>query len=710
MKKYILIFFLFFIQLNAVESLYESQPNIIFKYNEIKEKVNNYNSIIIFNKSILLIEEKKYELAIKELKGIINNKELDLQIKVNLGIAYYKLNNKNQSLIYLNSLINKKVLKKNPYIYLIASYYKSLIKKDDLILINSLYKYENLENKLDKENINYLASNLYIYLKQYKKAFKYEQKIKANPIRKIVLLLRLDKYEDALIELNKYKNNEFLIKKEKDILIWLNIYIQIKRKNNVLLKDAIFELDERIMNSEEFDINKRFPLNIKLKNIFKSNFKLSRKDHINILFYYIPYIFNKTKTTNSEEYIFKGKKKLIELNKELNYNKNLLKNINKDPLIKIEEMNKIKIDKAYQYFNKGLMYLHVYDYRKAYINIKKASFFDRDNSLYSLIALLNLELLNIKENPKIITRYKNTILRKRVKETYNSLLSFYLYDIYLKKDILNTSSFQKIKEKRLKEFDNRFPKNKINNFKFLKSLKEKGIYKANIKYIKTQKEPFGFLLKNIQENKGELYNLFFRNSIHFMNQPFIVSDLYFRYVANKRELSKIKFNFNKTDLLINSPSFYKNIILYNILETPEKSIKLLDELFDKYNIESEYFHWLFYYSYLKIENNFKDKNNNKVVIYNNELIKLHKKLKHQEILKKYNKEYNKKSNDDELNSKITLSLLNFIYKSNNASYLSGLYLLNELKLKGILVYLLKNFEDDKLEIGIDNLDLLFEEF
>lgn len=65
--------------------------------NDILENKNNFNYMIEFEKSLKLIKEKKYDIAIKNLENIINIKSDFVGAYINLGICYQNINDINNS-------------------------------------------------------------------------------------------------------------------------------------------------------------------------------------------------------------------------------------------------------------------------------------------------------------------------------------------------------------------------------------------------------------------------------------------------------------------------------------------------------------------------------------------------------------------------------------------------------------------------------------
>ena len=135
MKKVLLIFILIFfsIKLFAKNDIIESQPEILFKYNKLKKNQENFKLQIEFNKAILLLEKAEYTKAIKVLKE--TSEILKIPSFLNIGIAYYKLNQIENALLYLNNIFEyKESALSNTYEYISACYYLYQIKKDLVFL------------------------------------------------------------------------------------------------------------------------------------------------------------------------------------------------------------------------------------------------------------------------------------------------------------------------------------------------------------------------------------------------------------------------------------------------------------------------------------------------------------------------------------------------------------------------------------------------
>jgi len=104
LKKVVLLIFISFfsLYLQAKEDNIDSQPEILFKHDKLKKNQEKFRLQVEFNKAILLLEQGKYKKSIKILKE--TSSILKIPSFLNIGIAYYKLNQIENALLYLNNI------------------------------------------------------------------------------------------------------------------------------------------------------------------------------------------------------------------------------------------------------------------------------------------------------------------------------------------------------------------------------------------------------------------------------------------------------------------------------------------------------------------------------------------------------------------------------------------------------------------------------
>ena len=90
--------------LYANEDLIESQPEIIFQFEKLKQSQENLALQIDFNKAVLHLSKNEYNEAIDLFKKTSNI--LEVPSYLNMGIAYYKLDSIDNAIVYLNKFID----------------------------------------------------------------------------------------------------------------------------------------------------------------------------------------------------------------------------------------------------------------------------------------------------------------------------------------------------------------------------------------------------------------------------------------------------------------------------------------------------------------------------------------------------------------------------------------------------------------------------
>ncbi len=88
---------LFFSNLHGVDGkTTESQPQILFEHENLKEAQNRRELLIKFNTAVLYLEQEEYVHAIKLFKQ--SSQILKIPSYLNKGIAFYKLGSINNAL------------------------------------------------------------------------------------------------------------------------------------------------------------------------------------------------------------------------------------------------------------------------------------------------------------------------------------------------------------------------------------------------------------------------------------------------------------------------------------------------------------------------------------------------------------------------------------------------------------------------------------
>ncbi len=202
---------IFSISLFAKQDLIDSQPEILFKYDQLKKNQEKFKLQVEFNKAILLLEQEEYKKAIIILKN--TSKIIKVPSFLNIGIAYYKLKQYKNALLYFENIYNyNEASFLNTYSYLASCYYLYEIKNDKKYLekiVNITKKYKKIS-----EHSKRILVDTYILLKNYEKALKILDSMKfPMNLKKAILYLKIKDYKKAELFLEQSKEKTFNQKK-----------------------------------------------------------------------------------------------------------------------------------------------------------------------------------------------------------------------------------------------------------------------------------------------------------------------------------------------------------------------------------------------------------------------------------------------------------------------------------------------------------------
>jgi len=314
-KIYNLLFIILILPLVSFsnEGKIDSQPEILFKYDKLKENQEKLRLQVEFNKAILLLEKEEYKKAIETFK--VTSELLKVPSFLNIGIAYYKLGQIDNALLYLNNIYDyKEAIYSDTYSYISASYYLYLIKKERKYLetiVNITKKFKTLT-----EHSKRLVVDTFILLKDYELALKILETMEfPMNMKKALLHLKLKDYTKAERYLQRAKEESYN-QSRTNLILWLMVYRDLKANNIQKLLDRLKELEKV---KDTFKVNQEYPLKIffnKAKYTPKEylNFvtKFDKDRKIDFLFYFAPFVFS-DKQENlydiSKKFIFNSEQK-----------------------------------------------------------------------------------------------------------------------------------------------------------------------------------------------------------------------------------------------------------------------------------------------------------------------------------------------------------------------------------------------------------------
>ena len=640
MKILIFVYILFY-NMYAIEiPAYESQSNILKKNKFIKKQLSQYESKTQFNIAVLYLEQEKYLKAIKIFK--VTAKKLKVESFLNIAIAYYKLKSNNNSFLYLNKLYNLNNLsKQNIYAYTSTCYYLYQITKDRKYITSLLEALKNKKIKKQSENTRLLLVNTYIILKQYKKAIKVLRTLhEYNYLKLALLYIKAKEYQSAEIYIQRALNQTKDEKSTNDI-IWFAIFNDLKTNNIAKLKDHIDLVEDRF---DEFKLNKRMNLRIyfnKDKYTTKQYFDLvntfSKQRKIDMLFYFVPFIFSDKKELKQDStyaFILKDINSIESLDNMIQYNKKFTNIVKNDPIVRATKLqkqidNKTKI-KSYEYYNLALSYAQIFDYKNANKYFYKAYLLKKSNKLYSALTLVSALRADIKINKKLKGELKDNLLSSIGQYNY---FGHYIYKIIFNKNYKLEDENISLKDKKtvfyraLHFIENKNKKDNTNEENLL-------IYDG--------KDPLVFLFRTIIQRKDESnYNYISRlqdylpkhYNDYFLKGPLVITEYYIDIIKAIGIFKKVNFKIAND----NSPTYLRTKALINLYDGyPTHSIKILEKLKEEYNLNDKYTYNLLIASYL--------------------------------------------SANDYPNASATLTMMQFDLKDENARFLNGVQLLQDLKL------------------------------
>lgn len=662
MKKivFLTLISIFSLSLFAKEDIIDSQPEILFKYDNLKKNQEKFRLQVEFNKAILLLEQGKYKKAIDILKE--TSKILKIPSFLNIGIAYFKLGQKENALLYLNNIYDfTEAAYSNKYSYISACYYLFQLEKDVKYLetiVEVTRKYKSLS-----EHSKRLLVDTYIILKDYEKALKVLDAMDfPMHLKRAMLYLKIKDYSSAERFLEKAKNNTYNQARIDEIL-WLMVYRDLKSNQLEKLKEHIALINDRKSN---FKTNSTYPLQIFFnKNKFTSKqylkfvTKFNENRKIDFMFYFAPFIFSDNEEILydiSKGFIFKDKQNVQSLEEMVSYNSKFIDIIQEDPIIRVSKLKSfIREDSnSYIYYNLALCYAQINDFHNAYKYFSKAYKLNPGNKLYSTMTIISANKINKKL--KDIEYIQSNIKSKNGMYKYFGQM---LYKIFLDPELVIDIEPENYKSTIF-----------YKSMDYLVKLEEDKIDKTHPLFLEHYKDPLVYLMKATIRKKDENDYKYFsrlqdniplRINNNFLEGPLVVTQFYI-------DLLKAIGLFYKADLSIDgkqSPSYLRTKALRDLHnQKPEETIKTLESLQRQYKLEDKYTMYLIVAALLEAN--------------------------------RYN------------DASIQISLIKAILNDSGADFLTGVQLIQDLKLNSASQYFKEPYLDSLIDFRLDGFDKLLE--
>ena len=481
-------------------------------------------------------------------------------------------------------------------------------------------------------------------------------------LKKAMLYLKLNKYLEAERFLEKAKNNTYNYEKINQIL-WLMVFRDLKANQVEKLKEHLSEINNR---KDNFKINLKYPLEIFFnKNKFTAQqylefiTKFNKDRKIDFMFYFAPFIFSDNEEIlydTSKGFIFKDKQNVKSLEEMVSYNSKFIDIIQEDPITRVSKLKEyIKEDSySYIYYNLALCYAQISDFHNAYKYFSKAYKLNPGNKLYSIMTIISANKID-----KKLRDYE--YIEQNIKSK-NGMYKYFGQMLY--KIFLNSEATVK--------YDPLNYKNTIfyKSLDYLGKLEENKINLDHPLFTEHYKDPLIYLMKfTIRKENESDYEYFSRLQDNIplkINNNFLEASLLVTHFYI--DLLKSIGLFYKADFTIDTkitPSYQRTkalIDLYN--NKPGKTIKILEELQQKYNLEDKYTMYLVVAALLELG------------------------------------QYNDAS--------IQISLIKAILNDKGADFLTGVQLIQELKLNSASIYFNEPYMGSLIDFRINNFDELLE--
>jgi hypothetical protein len=640
----------------------ESQPQILFEYDSLQDSQEKTELLIKFNTAVLYLEQEKYLQAIALLKD--SAKLLKVPSYLNIGIAYYKLGSIKNAYLYLRKIYDFKDLKFNDkYSYFSAAYYLYKI-TGDRKYIEEVTKVSSEAKRLsDHEKL--LVIDTLILQGKYQYALDFAHQVPTiSKLKLAMLYIKLNDHITAKAYLEQAyeqaKGDKF-----KNQALWIQLFNALQANDLKLIVEKITKIDER---KRFFHTNSELPMELFFnkkrytpEQYFRkiTNFEFDRK--LDFIYYFAPFIFEDQEAIGKNEtrgFIIKSKKGIEQLNTMIDYNAKFLQIIKKDPIQRVVDLEKMlenKYDtKAYKYYNLGLMYAQIYDYKQAYKNFKKAYSLEHGNKLYSTMTYFTLKKLNIFETQEFKDRLLDNILSDDGRFVF---LGKYIYKIMEDPGLVLDKQMLSFDEEKSIFFRSLY---------FLSRIEKNGIKEDEPLLVEYPKDPLVYLLTLLAKKEGEnqyLYLSRLQDEIpkvfnhQFLKGSLVITDFYLDALHALGLFYTTDFDIpNET-----TPSYLRTKAIIDLYNDKGKStIEQINTLQKNYNLQSTDSYYILAAAYLHTDQ--------KQLAY------------------------------------ITLSEIELIYNDRDAKFLSGIRLIQDLKTASAPQYFYHKLQGKLIDFRIIGFD------
>jgi Tfp pilus assembly protein PilF len=390
MIKYILFGFLFVNTLFAA-----SNKNI----EDLHLTQNKLQQILWFNKGVLELKNNQFNKAEYFFKKTLDYNKLPSIL--NIAIIKYKQKKYPEAIKLFKLLSTSSTIDENLYIYLSANIYLFYITKSHKYLKKIKSNFSIIMDSNDRSKM--ILADTYIQLGHYKKAaLIISQGKNIDYYKKAILEMINGNLEDAKKSL-KILNEEVFEKKQKLLINWFLLYIDLKTGKLSNLSNMIETLDD---NKDTYYPNDTFPISLEINpNRYSQSYylnnlkKLSINDKIDLVFYFSSYKFSdesQIEYTQANSFFLFDEKMLFNLTKMTGYNKNLINDVLKDPYILKQKLKKYKFEdqKSYMHYNLGLICANLGEYKDALKQFNIAYNLKPGNKIYAVYTLLCAKRIN----------------------------------------------------------------------------------------------------------------------------------------------------------------------------------------------------------------------------------------------------------------------------------------------------------------------------
>jgi hypothetical protein len=441
------------------------------------------------------------------------------------------------------------------------------------------------------------------------------------------------------------------------------VFRDLKSNQLEKLKEHLSLINQR---KKRFKINFKYPLQIffnkhkytaKQYLEFVTNFSKDRR--ISFMFYFAPFIFSDNEEILydiSKGFIFKDKQNVKSLEQMVSYNSKFINIIKEDPIIRVSKLKQyIKEDSnSYVYYNLALSYAQINDFHNAYKYFSKAYKLNPGNKLYSIMTLISAK--------KIDKKIKDLEYIEQNIKSKNGMYKYFgqeLYKIFLNEEfVVNFEPLTYRQTIFYKSLD------------YLNKLSKNQVDLTHSLFTDHYKDPLIYLMKHTIRKKDENDYIYFSRlqdtiplkiNNNFLEGPLIITQFYI-------DLLKSIGLFYKADLTLKgegSPSYQRTKALRELHDNrPKITLEIINELQKHYKLEDKYTMYLIVAALLEAG------------------------------------EYN--------NASIQISLIRAILKDPGADFLTGVQLIQDLKLNAISRYFKEPYVDSLIDFRLLNFDTLLE--